>query len=783
MYGQELSIKLVDRDIFDPNDDLKLTNNKDILDKFVFIKEVNVIKALAFEVGKPGVSGTLLDPGQDVNSKVFKSTSFVQKCKFTVFIDPAWKSEAGSSLKIFPVIRSGATAKYFENFPRKFLTITENGKKHEDSSTKSNNPILVDEVETNVAAFHPCGYTVVTAKNNERDFEMYNQKSKVFEDRFEVVAGTIFTQEVSIALDEKSSTDDCRFKKDPNRYHKDHVFKIVSYPEKTIGKAGGHKAPSDFSITSNTKISVGGISKKEKHVIYMDDIELEFKEDPKDRKLTLLSRFVYNSEPLPGDLPYILRYFWTGKGGSTCEYVININSCRHECQTIRVITYPDIKWSLRLDYKNLKAENIKESKEIVSNQTYKDTKAAKFKREPTSWVTPDKQGRSFGLSLKAKFNNKPAGYQLKGDKTFSVAKNDGEEWDVTDEVTKKIEDAVKPINDILEFLDKTFSGKRNNAGGGDTPTEENKKALDQVKNNPRNKALMDLSKEFDSNKNKLLNNPVDSKEYRDAEKNNQLLQRKMDSRSSSLDLKLTRPVVGVELYWPEFGLEFDWSRVPVKNKGYEYKFNKTGVLLEGVLEAKPLIGIKAYLDFLALVQRAHPIALAIIAAADIAMALIGDGSKITLELSASMILSGKLQGFFNTETGENSFNSEDRDANSKALSEIGGEIVIKVTASVKMALTKRALFIIVKAELEVGVEAEAKFNAKTGIDYDDHGIFIAPELSFDGIQLKGKANIKGSVNVKKNDWLKVDSKNEFVYQAIDRQKPEKIGKIYIKAFE
>jgi len=783
LYGQGVDVKLIDRDAFSFNDELKLAEDSKGLKQFSFTKEVNVTKGLPFENGKPGVSGNLLDQGTDPEGKDFRSTTYVQKCKVLVFIDPAWKDNAGGELKIFPVIKSAERGTFFERFPRKYLIVSQSGKLYEDPAISGNNIMMVDEVETNVAAFHPCGYNLINVRNNERAFDVYKKGGQAFQNTFEVVAGTIFTQPVEITLDDLASTDDCRLKSNPATHHKGQVFTIATYPEKGIAAADEQNHHSRVSVQSTNKVSIGAVSDKSKHIITLDGIKLKVNEKT-DKKLRFQSRFIYDTRPVAGQLPYILRYFWIGTGApGLTKYVVNIDSCRNTRHALQVIVYPDVKWSLRLEYKNQKSEYIKETKEVGSNQRYKDTPKAKFKREPSKWTTPDKQGRSLGLDFKAKFNNKPADYQENADKTYSAAKNEGEEWDLTADLLEKLEKTLKPLNDIADLLTSILDGKKN-GNTGDQPTAEHRAALESVKNDPKNKALTDLQDDFDKNIQKQRAAAPDSPEHKQAVREAGLLQRKMDSRSKSLGLKLTRAPVGMEIYYPEFALEFDWSRVPVKNPGYEHLFNKTAVFLDGVIEAKPLIGIKMFLDFLALAQRAHPIALALIAAADIAMSLIGDGSKITLEISATAIVGGKLQGFFNTLTGENTFNNKDRDANSKALADISGDITVKVSASVKMAICKRAFFIVVKGDLDVGVEAEAKFTVKTTLDFDDTGIFFNPEASFDGIQLKGKANIK--LDAGKEDgpaFVKVDSKNEFIYQAIDRQKPAKIGKVYFKKFE
>lgn len=59
-------------------------------------------------------------------------------------------------------------------------------------------------------------------------------------------------------------------------------------------------------------------------------------------------------------------------------------------------------------------------------------------------------------------------------------------------------------------------------------------------------------------------------------------------------------------------------------------------------------------------KRLHPIALAVVAALDIGMKLIGNGSRIIAEFSIGAEIEGSFEGFYNMATGENSFNSNDR---------------------------------------------------------------------------------------------------------------------------
>lgn len=670
-------------------------------------------------------------------------------------------------------------------FHARFLRIKKEQVTNAVEPSTNNTPLKIGGTETNFLNYESCGYSSIKIKNNERVKKIFNIKSSGKIDDFEVVSGTIFTQKIEILLDDKATTKGCVYKDKINfNTHKNYIFDITEYPEEGISKLNENNQLSKYSTKSENKIKIGKdvTSEKVKHMFYYDDINLKIIQNT-DSSIIFLSRFIYDTKPVLAVLPYILRYFWLGEDAITCNYNIKILSCKYGSQNVKIIVFPDVRWSLRIDYKNLSSEYVKSSKEFGSTQKYKDTKAAKFKREPTKWI--DVGNRKFGINLKAKFNNKPSEYQLDGNKTTSGVRNDGEEWDITQNIFDKFQQMIKPINSIKEFMEKVMDGKDNKAGNGDQPSEDNKAALNKVaKNNKRDVELEKMKHNFESNAEKLNSYTRGSKEYIEAVKQNQSLQRKMDSRAQSLGVKLMRAPISFEVYWPEFGLEFDWSRVAIKNPGHESKFNKTGVFLEGVIEAKPLIGAKIALDFLALAQRGHPLALALIAAADIAMALIGDGSKITLEFSFQGILSGKIQGFLNTETGENTFNgSKVREANKKAVSELSAEFIAKITASVKLSMSKRSIFIVVNVDLELSLEAEAKFYTKTRIDFDDKGFYFLPEFAFEGVQLKGKANIDAKVGDSSNTWISGSSKNEFIYQAIDRKEPQELGKIYFKKLD
>ncbi|RRJ91840.1 hypothetical protein EG240_04585 [Paenimyroides tangerinum] len=261
------------------------------------------------------------------------------------------------------------------------------------------------------------------------------------------------------------------------------------------------------------------------------------------------------------------------------------------------------------------------------------------------------------------------------------------------------------------------------------------------------------------------------------------LQRRVDSLSNEHKKNLTRSIASKEVEKPNIEAQFEWFLENIDLHGPYY--NQTGVILQGVLELSPLVGLKITLDFLALAQRAHPVAMAVIAAADITLAIMGDGSKITCELSAEGSFGGKIQGFLNTKTKENSFNKEDRNANDKQVGELKCDIEFKLKIAIEIKIKRKVPFVrvILTGEGKLGAEATAKWTGKAPIDADDNGWYIDPELTFEGLEVKGYLDLEGKTETGNGTPIgSVSSKNEFKWQAIDAWKePKKFEKFYFSS--
>ncbi|MEZ0130000.1 hypothetical protein AB9T88_09655, partial [Flavobacterium sp. LBUM151] len=85
MYGQEVEIKLIDRDLFTSNDELNFSGQS------TFAREVNVVKVKKNDIGKAGVSDLIKDRQS--------SAQYTQKIEVEVLVEAIWEKEGGKELK------------------------------------------------------------------------------------------------------------------------------------------------------------------------------------------------------------------------------------------------------------------------------------------------------------------------------------------------------------------------------------------------------------------------------------------------------------------------------------------------------------------------------------------------------------------------------------------------------------------------------------------------------------------------------------------------------------
>ena len=180
LYGQELEINLFDEDIFN-DDGLNIAKGSS------FRREVSIDKVHPKEIGKKGVADTLVKADQSKTDNVIEKEHFIQKITIEVKVDYAWMKSAGEHLKIYPTVKSLKTGEYFENFSREFLEVcSRDGVLYDVQKEVTNQPVVVSQIETNVAAYSPCRYDQILLNDEQNkitDLQLYNTADKLAIDR------------------------------------------------------------------------------------------------------------------------------------------------------------------------------------------------------------------------------------------------------------------------------------------------------------------------------------------------------------------------------------------------------------------------------------------------------------------------------------------------------------------------------------------------------------------------------------------------------------------------
>ncbi|CAM3686020.1 hypothetical protein ELOC111193_16635 [Elizabethkingia occulta] len=297
LYGQEVEVTLKDKDTFilDSDDDLNFGGQAS------FMSEVDAVRANKNEEGKEGVAGMITENEEKVRR------TYIQKSVIKVWIDYSWIKDGGSNIKIYPLIKSVKTGKYFENFERNYLEVGYDGKQYNWEKDSSNKPALVGQIETNIAAYHPCHYNEIALQYEEK------KETKTIE-IFKEQEGVSYPQNVDVGIiagsdpknfklkvDEKTETLDCIFHGKNN----DHAKNIFVYNK--------NKLPKEFSIINLNPKYIEGTG-----------------------------RFVY-------DRLDMLKYFWLpndfANTNKYSHFKINASTCRHN-HICNLTILPDIEWEL-----------------------------------------------------------------------------------------------------------------------------------------------------------------------------------------------------------------------------------------------------------------------------------------------------------------------------------------------------------------------------------------------------------------------------------------------------
>ncbi|CAD0008146.1 hypothetical protein [Flavobacterium salmonis] len=763
LYGQDLEVGLWDRDTADSDDLLPISN----MDNFT--SEALIYKLLPNEINKTGISGNLKVNG--------KSETHVQKIKIEVLVDKKWEALAGSKLKIYPSVKSQETGQFLK-LPTKenyFLEVAPDGKMTETVIEATNNPTLVGKVETNLAIFRPCRYDTIKgsyAKNADREnnepveIEIFNSKTEASKQKLimPVIAGVREARrDVKIILDSK--TDECLFINDKIKSHKGKVIDlsliqgnivvadstrinehlIFSENSFKIGwlnfskEEEGHEDTNDDNeisashtrSTSSLK-SPMGISKTSNSTLYKDK-KTTGKYPNSDTEVVLDIGFDYGNESSVS----LLKYIWPLRQGALQHYPIILQTCCFTKQ-LDIVVYPDIKWILQFSYdcdpeEFQEMRNEEYDKYLVRVEKLDEKLKPKEIASKINKIDQDIANANLGLS-EAKKKDKEKFKKLisKLNERKKQQLNIQKKYNKDKTKAKKQYKADRP--DLFSFKDNVESGLSDLVVSLNVEYDRPGEAIEISASYKRYISLVKQIIEITKMIELILDGKKKSKKKLD-KKLKEIDEEKASEQLAKIgDALKGRPLFSFDVIPPSLAILGSWYAENPKD------IHKTQVGIVGEIQvlAKPLIGASITMDFLALAQKAHPIARGIITLIDVGAAIgVGPEINVNLEVSGQLEISGMLR--YNHASGTTNLNQQSLagDAEDDSPLTVNGVFGLKLEANIKLSRKYSSIWLgTISAYAEAGVEVVTGFTLSGAIKADDKGFFIDPLLTFHGIKLQ-----------------------------------------------
>ncbi|EJL66533.1 hypothetical protein [Flavobacterium sp. CF136] len=763
MYGQDLEVGLWDKDTVDPDDLLPISNKDN------FTTEALIHKLLPNEINKSGISGGI---------KVDKKTEAqVQKVRIPVLVDHKWMSSAGNQLKIYPTVKSKETDEFLK-LPQEdcFLEVALKGKMHETVIEPTNNPLLIGKVETNIASFRPCRYDTIKGsyakkanrENNEAlEIEIFNSKTDASKQKLimPVIAGVREARrDVKIVLDTK--TDECLFINDKMRTHKGKVIDlsliqnsivienttrvdehlIFSENKLKIGRLNfskeeeGHEDTNDDNEISashtsgNSRLkSIIGVSSTSNSSLYKDKKTIG-KYPNSDTEVVLDIGFDYGNESVVS----LLKYIWPLRQSVLQHYPIILQTCCFTKQ-LDIAVYPDIKWVLQFSYdcdpeefQNMRNEKYDEY--LVRIEELDEKLKPKKIASKINKIDQDIANANLGLSeakkkdkekfkkLIAKLNERKK-EQLNIEKKYNKGKSKA----------KKQYKEDRP--DLFSFKDNVESGLSDLVLSLNVEYDRPGKAIEISASYKRYinlvKQIIEVTKMIEL----ILDGKKKSKKKLD-KKLKEIDEEKASEQFAKIgDALKGRPLFSFDVIPPSLAILGSWYAENPK----DINTDQVGIVGEIQILAKPLIGASIMMDFLALAQKAHPIARGIITLIDVGAAMgVAPEINVNLEVSGQLEISGMLR--YNSASGTTNLNQQSLtgDAEDDSPLTVNGVFGLKLEANIKSSKKFNYTILLgtISAYVEAGVEIVTGFTLSGAIKADDKGFYLDPLLTFHGIKLQ-----------------------------------------------
>lgn len=179
-------------------------------------------------------TGHLVEEDGNKHDGKAKGKPNVQKSKFAVFIDPLWQTMGGDYLEIYPVV-------YHDRIPGKkkilqdcILKIDKNATEEiKVNDSNSNQVVVLSQVETDIAFFHPCQYTEITGEYNNKKSTLFQRiKDKYKNELYYRIVADEKEKPVKVTITDLK-TDDCMFEEKPELWHEK---KAITVKDPTLYK-------------------------------------------------------------------------------------------------------------------------------------------------------------------------------------------------------------------------------------------------------------------------------------------------------------------------------------------------------------------------------------------------------------------------------------------------------------------------------------------------------------------------------------------------------------------
>lgn len=726
MYGQDVEVNLFDKDVFSGDDPLNISK------KEAFTREVVLKEVKPHEKGKYGVSGFLVSSNQSKAKGTVEGATVVQKIEIKVSIQSDWKTDAGGNLWIYPTVKALETGKVFDKIDRQKLHVHKNGISFDVPAIPTNNtPLMVGQVETNVAHFNHCRYDSIKLSEKGKApivvFDSNRSEDRIKKEiKIDIIAGKKTTNYIDFEL----KTEECVRK--PQK-HLEHEILITDYTNRVHkmiidGSSKATHIKKDESELIKTEVKstrsinyFGGAETKEQVEIVQNNGIIKVKKN----QIEFDAFFNYDIDYSLGAASAfwgIWKYFWLPNLGDDKIYKIKgqVSSCAFD-KPFLIQLYPDIKWSFAIGW------NI-DSTQLSSLRPSWDQKNTIEKYE----LKADKITKKVFGSRQKDANGAPTGERVLGginddtrkkinDKTLDTFKKT---QGGTLEDKKSQDDATKgKLSTIVEILKETkFSLNANIYEDNDLKLTD-----DFIKNAFNSKLWVDIYKIV-----KRIAHAIDGKEdtLQDQAEGNKkmkayLAENEFNKRVKHLTDALTRPPQEVELLYPKIALGGGWQYETIDGNEYPDLAGRAGLGYAITLDAKPFIGIDIKWHILDLLCRKHPLAYAVLAAVKGLLTAIGDnpdGVKLDFWVKGEINTLIKFKGNALSESQEI---LADADTHITA----GIDIALKIDGKVIKGSYTAVGTVGVGAGTEVGLALA------TGMGYDKKGFWIQPRFVFDGIKL------------------------------------------------